>query len=74
MTSSDEDDTLYEKQKLLKSGSRKPRIKERVTTATLIDVETGLGPLHSVNEFDGTGLDKAPAALRELERSEEELL
>ena len=58
MTSSSEDETLYEKQKLLKSGPKKSRSKPNALTGPLVDIEAGHRAAGSEDEFDGTGLDK----------------
>ena len=68
-SSSDEDETLYEKQKLLKPGRKKTRSKN---IAPLIDMESE--PARSGNEFDGTGLDKTTVVLRGRGSSAEDII
>lgn len=69
-SSSDEDETLYEKQRLIKNN-RKTRTKkrEKLNPAPLLDLNE---EPESEAEFDGSGLDKtAPATLHNMRSSDE---
>jgi len=68
-SSSDEDETLYEKQKLLNSR-KKARTKHK--SSVLVDI--GSEPRRSGDEFDGTGLDKTSVSLLGRRSSEEDIL